>query len=68
MRFVSELIDDRSIAVDTARSYFGVASRWDLRKTGIGFAAGVCIKRLGEMGRLTSPCLCGVPRAGESGV
>ena len=38
MRFVSELIDDRSIAVDTARSYFGAASRWHLRKTGIGFA------------------------------
>ena len=49
MRFISELVDDRMIAVDTARSYFGAASRWHLRKTGIGFAAGVCMKRLGEM-------------------
>ena len=49
MRFISELIDDRSIAVDTARSYFGAASRWHLRKVGIGFGAGVSMKRLGEM-------------------
>jgi len=49
MRFISELIDDRVITVDTARSYFGAASKWHLRKTGIGFAAGVCMKRLGEM-------------------
>ena len=49
MRFVSELIDDRTIAVDTARSYFGAASSWHLRETGIGFAAGMCMRRLGEM-------------------
>ena len=49
MRFISELVDDRRIAVDTAKSYFGAASRWHLRKTGIGFAAGLSLKRLGEM-------------------
>ncbi len=45
MRFISELIDDRSVAVQTARNYFGAASAWHLRKTGIGFAAGMCLKR-----------------------
>ena len=30
MRFVSELIDDRPITVDTARGYFGAASKWHL--------------------------------------
>ena len=49
MRFISELIDDRTIAVDTAKGYFGAASKWHLRKSGIGFAAGVSMKRLGEM-------------------
>ena len=38
-----------TIAVDTARSYFGAASKWHLRKTGISFAAGMDMKRLGEM-------------------
>ena len=49
MRFISELVDDRNIAVDTAKGYFGAASKWHLRKTGVGFAAGVSLKRLGEM-------------------
>ena len=49
MRFISELVDDRAVSVDTARAYFGAASAWHLRKTGIGFAAGMCMKRLREM-------------------
>ena len=49
MRFIAEIIDDRTVAVDTARGYFGAANKWHLRKTGIGLAAGMDLKRLAEM-------------------
>ena len=49
MRFIAETIDDRAIAPATGRAYFGAANAWHLRKTGIGFAAGMDLKRLAEM-------------------
>jgi len=49
MRFIAALIDDRSIAVATARGYYGAANAWHLRETGIGFCAGMDTKRLTEM-------------------
>lgn len=49
MRFISSLIDDRSVAVSTARGYYGAANAWHLRQTGICFAAGMDTKRLTEM-------------------
>lgn len=49
MRFISSLIDDRAVAVSTARAYYGAANAWHLRRTGISFAAGMDTKRLTEM-------------------
>ena len=49
MRFIAEIVEDRSTKVDTARGYFGAANKWHLRKTGIGFAAGMDLKRMAEM-------------------
>ena len=49
MRFIAETIDDRTILPATGRAYFGAANAWHLRKTGIGFAAGMDLKRLAEM-------------------
>ena len=49
MRFIAEIIDDRTVLPSTGRSYFGAANRWHLRKTGIGFAAGMDMQRLAEM-------------------
>ena len=49
MRFIAELVDDRSVQPSTARAYFGAANRWHLRETGIGLAAGMDMQRLGEM-------------------
>ena len=49
MRFIAEIVDDRSVAVATARGYFGAVNKWHLRKTGIGFAAGMSLQRLAEM-------------------
>ena len=49
MRFISEIIDDASLAVVTGRGYFGAACAWHLRKTGVGFGAGMDMKRLTAM-------------------
>ena len=49
MRFIASLIDDRAVAVSTARDYYGAANAWHLRRTGINFAAGMNTKRLAEM-------------------
>ena len=49
MRFVAHLVDSRDIEATTARTYFGQASAWHQRKTGIGFAGGLDLKRLPEM-------------------
>ena len=49
MRFIAHLVDDRTVSAATARAYFGAASAWHLRETGIGFAAGMNMKRLAEM-------------------
>ena len=68
MRFISELIDDRTIAVQTARDYFGAASAWHLRKTGIGFAAGMCMGRLKEMVKGLKKLRDGPPRQMRRGI
>ena len=49
MRFIAGIIDDRTVQVATARGYFGAVNKWHLRKTGIGFAAGMDLQRLAEM-------------------
>ena len=49
MRFIAEVIDDRTVLPSTNRGYFGAANKWHVRETGIGFAAGMDMQRLGEM-------------------
>ena len=49
LRFVAELVDDRSIAPETARGYFSAASGWHRRRTGIAFAGGLDLGRLKDM-------------------
>ena len=49
MRYIAELVDDRTVQPATARAYFGATNRWHVRETGIGFAAGMDMQRLGEM-------------------
>ena len=49
MRFVAELVDDRNIEPSTARGYFGEASGWHRRRTGIALCGGLNLERLPEM-------------------
>ena len=49
MRFITTLIAERSVAVATARSYFGDASGWHRKTQGVGFCAGMKLERLPAM-------------------
>ena len=49
MRFVAGLVDDRNIEPSTARGYFGEASGWHRRRTGIALCGGLNLERLPEM-------------------
>ena len=62
MRFISETIQDRTVQVATARGYFGAVNRWHVRKTGIGFAAGMDMQRLSEMVKGLKNLYDGPPR------
>ena len=68
MRFIAETIDDRTILPATGRAYFGAANAWHLRKTGIGFAAGMDLKRLAEMVKGLKKLRDGPPRQLRRGI
>ena len=68
MRFISEIIQARTVQVSTARSYFGAVNRWHVRKTGIGFAAGMDLQRLAEMVKGLKNLYDGPPRQLRRGI
>ena len=49
MEFVCALVEERGVAVDTARSYFSSVQGWHARETGIKLAGGLKLERLPAM-------------------
>ena len=68
MRFIAEVIEDRSVEVSTARGYFGAVNKWHLRKAGIGFAAGMDMQRLTEMVKGLKKLRDGPPKQFRRGI
>ena len=68
MRFVCALVEERGVAVETARVYFSATQGWHAREHGVKLAGGLKLERLPQMLKGLKRVYGSAPRAVRRGI